>query len=114
MEREKPGLTPFDVERLLDDRAGEGWFSVHRDAFRDPAVFELEMRHIFEATRNFVGLDSQLPNPNDYLITTIGRSPVVVMRDANGKLGCFLNSCRHKGAMVFHAGSGNGAQLLSA
>ncbi len=98
-----------DVDRLVDDRPADGWFSVHRDAFRDPAVFELEMRHIFEATWNFVGLDSQVPDNNDYLTTTIGRAPVVVMRDAEGKLGCFLNSCRHKGAIVFPAASGNGA-----
>ena len=32
---------------LVDDRVGEGWFSVHRDVFRDPEIFELELRHIF-------------------------------------------------------------------
>src|SRR4051812_43389053 len=108
-----PALSSFptaaSLDRLIDDRTGEGWFSVHRDAFRDPEVFELEMRHIFEATWNFVGLESQLPNNHDYLTTTIGRTPVVVMRDAEGRLGCFLNSCRHKGAMVFPAYTGNGA-----
>ena len=108
MQREPAFSTPTDLERLIDDRPDEAWFSVHRDAFRDPEVFELEMRHIFEATWNFVGLESQLPRPNDFLTTTIGRAPVVVMRDAGGKLGCFLNSCRHKGAVVFHAGAGNG------
>jgi phenylpropionate dioxygenase-like ring-hydroxylating dioxygenase large terminal subunit len=102
-------LSIADVERLIDDRPADGWFSVHRDAFRDPAVFELEMKHIFEATWNFVGLESQVPNPNDYLSTVIGRSPVVVMRDAHGQLGCFLNSCRHKGAVIFPASAGNGA-----
>ncbi len=101
--------TPADLDRLLDDRTGEGWFSVHRDAFRDPAVFELEMKHIFEATWNFVGLESQVPNPNDFITTVIGRSPVVVMRDAQGRLGAFLNSCRHKGAVIFHTSEGNGA-----
>ena len=112
LHRASPGPSAPDlafVERLIDDRPGDGWFSVHRDAFRDPAVFELEMRHIFEATWNFVGLESQLPNPNDYLTTTIGRAPVVVMRDAEGRLGCFLNSCRHKGAVIFAANAGNGA-----
>ena len=104
----RAAFTTADLDRLIDDRAGEGWFSVHRDAFRDPAVFELEMRHIFEATWMFVGLESQLPRPHDFLTTRIGRAPVVVLRDAEGRLGCFLNSCRHKGAMVFHAESGNG------
>ena len=97
-----------DLDRLIDDRVDEGWFSVHRDAFRDPAVFDLEMRHVFEATWNFVGLESQLPRSNDYLTTRIGRAPVVVMRDAEGRLGCFINSCRHKGAVVLQADSGNG------
>lgn len=101
-------LTAADLDRLIDDRASEGWFSVHRDAFRDPAVFDLEMRHIFEATWNFVGLESQVERPNDFLATRIGRAPVVVMRDAAGQLGCFINSCRHKGAMVFHTDAGNG------
>jgi len=100
--------TASALDRLIDDRAGDGWFSVHRDAFRDPAVFDLEMRHIFEATWNFVGLESQLPRPNDFLTTTIGRAPVVVMRDAQGRLGCFVNSCRHKGAVVFQTDTGNG------
>ena len=28
---------------LIDDRPDEGMFRVHRDAFRDPAVFDREM-----------------------------------------------------------------------
>ena len=88
--------TPADLDRLLDDRTGEGWFSVHRDAFRDPAVFELEMKHIFEATWNFVGLESQVPNPNDFITTVIGRSPVVVKlaQEAVQQVTCMLKSWR--------------------
>ena len=66
-----PTQVAFDLDRLIDDRAREGWFSVHRDAFRDPAVFDLEMRHIFEATWNFVGLESQLEKPNDCIPTML-------------------------------------------
>ncbi len=98
------------VDRLhslvLDDRQGTD-FRVHRDVFRDPEVFEWEMRYIFEGTWVFLGLESQIPEPHDYLTTFIGRQPVVVSRDAEGGLHCFLNSCRHRGALVCHLGFGN-------
>lgn len=96
-----------DVVRLVDDRPDQGIFRVHRDIFTDPRVFELEMRHIFEGTWIYLGLANQLPRPHDFLTTWIGRQPVVVMRDAEGKLGGFLNSCRHRGAIVCHTERGN-------
>jgi hypothetical protein len=33
---------------LIDDRPDEGVFRVHRDAFRDPAVFAQEIVQFFE------------------------------------------------------------------
>jgi benzoate/toluate 1,2-dioxygenase subunit alpha len=90
---------------IVDDREGKE-FLVHRDVFRDPEVFDWEMRHIFEATWVFVGLESQIPSPHDYMTTFIGRQPVVVSRDAGGALHCFINSCRHKGALVCHQAFG--------
>ena len=98
---------PDPIARLIDDQPGDGVFRVHRDAFRDPDVFALEMARLFEGGWVFVAHASQLPAPHDYLTTTIGRQPVVVMRDARGSLGAFLNSCRHKGAVVCHHARGN-------
>ena len=89
-----------DLDQFVIDRVGDGEFNVHRDLFRDPALFDLEMKHIFEGTWVFLGLASQAPNPHDYFTTWIGRQPVIVMRNANGGLGAFLNSCRHRGATV--------------
>lgn len=99
--------TAEQVARLIDDRPEEGVFRLHRDVFRDEALFELEIRHIFESTWVFLGLESELAKPNDYLTTTIGRQPVVVMRAADGRLGAYLNSCRHRGARICHLDRGN-------
>ncbi len=96
-----------DVARLIDDRADEGEFSVHRDIFRDPEVFELEMKHIFEGTWVFLGMASQVPKPHDFFTTAIGRSPVIVSRDAGGALGAFINTCRHRGALLAHTDRGS-------
>jgi len=96
------------IEDLVDDRPDDGVFSVHRDVFRDPAIFELEMEYIFGRTWLFVGLASQLPRPNDFFTTTLARTPVVVARGADGEIRCFVNSCRHKGATVFNEACGHG------
>ena len=100
-------VTSERIASLIDDRVAEGVFGVHRDALRDPDVFESEMRHIFEGSWVFVGLECQAPKPNDFFTTSIGRVPVVVSRDRSGGLQCLLNSCRHRGATVFNAAQGN-------
>jgi len=95
------------LERLVVDRPTDGRFTVHRDIFRDPAVFELEMKHIFEGTWVFLGFASQAPRPHDYFTTSVGRTPVLVTRDAAGTLRAFVNSCRHRGALLAHTERGH-------
>jgi len=65
------------------------------------------MRHIFEGGWVFLGLASQAPGRHDFFTTQAGRVPVLVMRDGEGRLGAFVNSCPHKGAQVAQTGSGN-------
>lgn len=97
----------LNFAQLVDDRPDDGVFRVHRRMFSDPAVFELEMKYIFERTWVFLGLESQLPRPHDYLTAAIGRQQVVVMRDGEGALAAFLNSCPHKGATICPLVSGH-------
>ena len=92
---------------LIDDRPEDGVFRVHRRIFDDPALFDLEMRHIFEGGWVFLGIAAQAPNPHDYFTTRIGRVPVVVMRDAAGALAAFVNSCPHKGSQLCQRESGS-------
>jgi len=90
---------------LFVDRTDE--FLIGRDIYRDPEVFDWEMKYIFEGTWCFVGMASQLAKSFDFITAFVGRSPVIVSRDAKGDLHCLLNSCRHKGALVCHAQKGN-------
>jgi len=100
-------VRPSDIDALLDDRPADGAFRVNRRVFTDPDIFDLEMRHIFEGGWMFLGLESQLPKSHDFLTTTLGRKPVVVMRDGDGRLACYYNSCRHRGALICRLGQGN-------
>jgi len=93
------------TDTLFKDVPGE--FLVARDIYRDPDIFDWEMQYIFESTWNLVGLESQIPAPNDYFTAHIGRVPVIVTRDAQGSLSCLINSCTHKGATIAHKSQGN-------
>ena len=95
------------VKHYIDDRPADGVFRVRRDVYTDAALFELEMKLIFENTWNYLALESEIRNPHDFVTRYIGRTPVVVSRGAKGGIGAFVNACRHKGATVCRLEQGN-------
>ena len=84
-----------------------GEYKLDREVFTDEALFELEMRHIFEGNWVYVAHESQLAKPHDFLTTSIGRQPVLLTRQANGEIGGFVNVCSHRGARVCREKRGN-------
>ena len=93
-------MTRFALADLIDDRPQDGVFRVNRAMFRDAALFELEMRHVFEGGWVFVGMACQAENPHDYFTGFIGRVPIIVSRDGEGELHCLINACPHKGVRL--------------
>ena len=77
---------------LVEDH-DKGEYRVHRSAFTDEELFELEMKHIFEGNWIYLAHESQIPNNGDYYTTTIGRQPVMITRNRAGELNCFINAC---------------------
>lgn len=102
-------MTPIEACKLVDDRPDEGVFRVHSEIFRSPEVFALEMQHIFEANWVYLGIEAQIPKIHDYYTTYIGRQPIIVSRGQDGQVRAFINSCRHRGALVCHLSMGNSA-----
>jgi phenylpropionate dioxygenase-like ring-hydroxylating dioxygenase large terminal subunit len=82
-------------------------FEVRTDAYTDPAVFDREMRTIFERGWVFLAHESQVPEPGDYKTTAIGTQPVVVSRHEDGEIYVLLNRCRHRGTVVCRADTGH-------
>jgi len=75
--------------------------------YTDPAVFEAEMRHIFERTWVWVAHESELAKAGDFKTASVGRQPVIVTRDRKGNIHTMLNRCRHRGASVCERRQGN-------
>ena len=80
---------------------------VHKAVYTDPNIFDMEMERIFESTWVYAGHDSQIANPGDYFTVTIGRQPLIVVRDKeSGDINVLYNRCTHKGARVVGEGEG--------
>jgi phenylpropionate dioxygenase-like ring-hydroxylating dioxygenase large terminal subunit len=86
-------------------------FRVHTRAYNDRAVFDAEMRNIFDRVWIFVGHTSEIPNPGDYKTSYIGMQPVIVVRTDNGDVNVLVNRCVHRGAVVCREMRGNARQF---
>ncbi|MGQ3676127.1 Rieske 2Fe-2S domain-containing protein [Xanthobacter sp. TB0139] len=99
------------LDRLLTEAVVEdheaGVFRCRRDVFTNPDLFDLEMEHIFEKNWVYLAHESQIPEPNDYFTTWIGRQPIVITRDKAGELHAFINACAHRGATLCRRKHGN-------
>jgi benzoate/toluate 1,2-dioxygenase alpha subunit len=103
-------ISPSLRERLttaIVDDVDAGVFRCRRDVFTDPELFDLEMTNLFERNWVYLAHESQIPEPNDYFTTFIGRQPVVVTRDKSGELHALINACAHRGAMLCRRKHGN-------
>ena len=76
----RTGRTSIDYDALVkDDR-------VHGRVYTDPAIFEEEMDKIFSRGWVYVGHASEIPQPGDFRVTTIGRQSVIMVRDDDGQV----------------------------
>jgi len=106
---EESAVNPFD--RYL--RNGEdGLRGVDRGIFVDEALFDLEMKRIWERVWVYLAHESQLPKPKDFLTTWIGQTPIMVNRSKTGVLQAFVNSCTHRGATVCRKAKGNSGTFV--
>jgi phenylpropionate dioxygenase-like ring-hydroxylating dioxygenase large terminal subunit len=80
---------------------------VHRDLYIDEELFALEQEHFFANTWNYVGHDSQIPKPGDYLRAEIAGQPLIVVRHQDDSVRVLMNRCAHKGSRLVSAPCGN-------
>lgn len=76
--------------------------------FTDPDLYDREQKTLFRGpTWNFVAMDIEIPKTGDYKTTFIGDTPVIVVRDEDGHINCFVNRCAHRGATLAYDQCGN-------
>ena len=65
--------------------------------YYDPEIYAFEQQAIFDKSWQFLCPVHCVAKPGDLYTGIIGRSSVVVTRNADGQLNGFLNICRHRG-----------------
>lgn len=103
-------MTEAEVLQALERR--RSGFSLPGAFYSDPEIFALDMRAIFHRNWLFAGAACEIPHPGDYMTLSIGETPILVLRDAEGTLRGFFNSCRHRGARICDAEHGHSRALV--
>jgi len=96
------------VKRLVDqtgEALQDGKYPLK--IMNDEEIYRAELRRIFARSWVFVGHISEFDEPGDYARRYIGEDPFIVVRDEDGELHAFLDSCMHRGAQFCTAESGN-------
>lgn len=69
-------------------------------SYSDPGLVARERERIFARAWQYVGHGGALGDGAGYFATQVGDIPLVVTRDAEGSLRCFVNVCRHRGSVI--------------
>ena len=66
--------TPDNIRSLVEPGR------VHRSVYTDPDIFDLELERVFGNAWIYVGHESEIERPGDFIATRIGRKPLLLAR----------------------------------
>ena len=92
---------------MLRADEAKGVFQVARRAFVDAGVMEREYEAVFDKCWLYLGHESELAKPGDFVTRTVARRNILFTRDGQGALHALLNTCPHRGATVCREARGN-------
>jgi p-cumate 2,3-dioxygenase subunit alpha len=98
---------PTDTPIVVDDPERHG-FRVHRSAMTAPVIHRQEIARIFDRSWLYVGHESEIPGPGDFVRRSVAGRPIFMVRGAKtGNVNVFHNTCPHRGAVVCRQDSGS-------
>ncbi|GAA0608199.1 aromatic-ring-hydroxylating dioxygenase subunit alpha [Sporichthya brevicatena] len=93
--------------RFVQEDRVAGTFRVHRDVFLSQEVLEAEKAEFFDKVWLYLGHESELDKPGDFIARQVGGRPIIFTKDRKGQIRALLNTCRHRGAQVCREDFGN-------
>lgn len=99
--------TAAQLPIVVDDPTAQR-FRVHRSAMTSPEIHRAEVERIFAKSWLYVGHESEVPEPGDFVRRPVGGRPIFMVRGMKtGNVNVFHNTCTHRGALVCRQDSGN-------
>jgi phenylpropionate dioxygenase-like ring-hydroxylating dioxygenase large terminal subunit len=99
---------PDDRAQLLAD-VRRGMIPAH--IYNDRDVFELEKERVFGRAWLFLGHESEIPAPGDYVVRRILEDSFILARGEDGVARAHFNMCLHRGMQVCRAEMGNASHF---
>ncbi|MCW2950991.1 MAG: narAa [Conexibacter sp.] len=75
--------------------------------FNDPEVHRLELERLFARSWVYIGHESEIPAPGDYVLRYVAEDPFIFVRDEAGEVRLLFDACRHRGTQICRADKGN-------
>jgi Rieske 2Fe-2S family protein len=97
------------MRRLHNRRDG---YSLEQAFYTDPDYFRVDLELIWYRDWLFAAHDCEMPKAGNYVTLQVGDYPVVIVRDRQGQVRAFHNSCRHRGSRVCTSEKGASARLV--
>ena len=98
------------IRSLLAERR-EG-FSLPQGFYVDPAMHEADLAAVFGTEWLFACNSCEIPKPGEFLPLEVGVNPIVIVRDRDGQVRAFHNSCRHRGSRICGKEKGRANRLV--
>ncbi len=87
-------------------------YTLEQPLYNNAQIFQMDMEEVFQKEWLFVGMSCEIPNRGDYITVEVGQNPVLIVRDADGSINAFHNTCRHRGSRLCSAVKGKVANLV--
>ena len=99
-----------DIMHLLRTRPRE--HSLPQPFYIDADVFKMDMEAVWHREWLCVGAECEVAAPGQYITMDVGTSSVIVVRDNDGALQAFHNTCRHRGSRLLDDACGTTKGLV--
>lgn len=100
-----------DQMRALLSKRRRG-HSLPQAFYVDPAAHELDRHAVFGRHWIQAGLVGEIGRPGDYLTLNVAGSSILVLRQQDGRIAAFFNTCRHRGARICRESHGHVGRRL--
>ncbi len=106
------------IRRVLDnlsrntfDMGDGGTLSV--DRYLDPGRLTRERKVLFRQFPILVGFSSQIPHSGDWFLHRLTGVPILVVRQEDGGIRAFINTCRHRGVELVEGPAGHARRAFA-
>jgi phenylpropionate dioxygenase-like ring-hydroxylating dioxygenase large terminal subunit len=98
--------TIFELLGKVRQTEADDAFTMPGSFYTSEELLALEREQLFRRKWMCLGRQEELPEPGDYRVSELVGEPILLMRNAQGRIKAMSNVCRHRG-MPLLDGSGN-------